>query len=90
MRRENLFHMNRFRGTGIHTGLAIYAHVLVDLGFVILHRNRRCRAFAHAGFTTSAFCYINNSYQTIHSIVIMRPKTKNMFRFVQVLTRITD
>ena len=58
-----LFHVDSFRRAGIHAGLAVYAHVLVDFGLLVLHGNRGCGAFAYAGLATGTFCCINNCNQ---------------------------
>ncbi len=79
--------MDRFRRAGIHAGLAVHAHVFVNLSLFVFHGYCRRRAFIHAGFATGTFCGINNCYQIVHSIVIMRSKTKNRFRFAQVTVR---
>ncbi len=75
--------MDCFRRADIYTCLTVYAHILIYLGFFVFHGYCRCGAFAHARFTTGTFCGINNCHQKVHSIVIMRSKTKNMFRFEQ-------
>lgn len=80
---RKLFHMDRFRRADIHAGLAVHAHILVNLGFFVFHGYCRCRAFTHAGFASGTFCRINNCYQRVHSIVIMRSEIKNRFRFRQ-------
>jgi len=35
-----LFHVNCFRGAGVNTGFAVYAHVLIDFRLFVLHGDR--------------------------------------------------
>jgi len=78
-----LFHTNSFSGANVYTGLAVYAHVLVNLGLVILHGDCRCRAFTHAGFASGTLTVVNDGYQLVHSIVYVGEKRKKGFRLIQ-------
>ena len=60
--------MDGFRRAHINTGLAINAHILVNLCFFILQRDRGRRTFIYTRFAPGTFCDINNCYQIIHSI----------------------
>jgi len=62
--------MDSFGRADIDTGLAVNAHVLVDLCLLVLHGDCRCGTFTHAGFTPGTFIGINDCYQCIHSTVI--------------------
>lgn len=55
--------MDGFGRAGIDTGLAVHAHVLVYLGLLVLHGDRRRGALAHAGFATRTLRCINNCNQ---------------------------
>jgi hypothetical protein len=65
-----LFHMDRFGRAGVHTGLAVDTHVLVDFCLVILHGDGRCGTFAHAGLAPGTLIVVNDCYQCIHSMRI--------------------
>jgi len=71
--------MDRFGRAHIDAGLAVDAHIFVDLCLVILHRDGRRRTFAYAGFTSGTFTVVNDCYQSIHSIVILGKRQKKGF-----------
>jgi len=78
---EHLFHVDSFCRADIDTGLAVHAHILVNFCLFVLHGDCRCRAFAHAGFTSGTFIGVNNCYQLVSSIVYVSQKTKNRFLY---------
>ncbi len=71
--------MDSFCRADINTGLAVYAHILVNFCLFVLHGDCRCRAFAHAGFASGTFIGVNYCNQLVHSIVYVLQKTKNRF-----------
>lgn len=60
--------MDCFGRADIDTGLAVHAHVLVNLGLLVLHGNGGCRAFAHAGLAPGTFLLVNNGNHQDHPI----------------------
>ena len=73
--------MNCFRWAGIYTGLAVHAHVLVDFCLLIFQSDCRCGAFTHAGFASGTFLFVNDCYQSVHSIVYVSVDGKKGFYY---------
>jgi len=68
--------MYGFRRADVNTGLAVDAHVLVNLRFLVIYGYCRCRTFIHAGFTGCTFFFIDDCYQNPSLLHIYTTKDK--------------
>ena len=60
---SGLFHMNSFRWADVNTGFTVDAHILIDLCFLVLHGDCRCRALTYACFASGTFTGVNDCNQ---------------------------
>lgn len=71
--------MNCFGRADINTGLAVNAHILVNLCLALFHGDCRCRALTHTGFASGTLFWINDCYQLVHSVLYVSATTKKAF-----------
>ena len=74
-----LFHVDSFGRADVNAGLAIHAHVFIDLRLFVLYCDCRCGTFLDAGLASGAFIGINDCNQLFHSILYVKQKIKNRF-----------
>ena len=76
-----LLHNNSFRRANVDACLTVNAHLFVNFRFFVLYRYCRRGAFIYTGLASGTFTGVNDCNQFIHSIVYVRLKIKNRFRY---------